>query len=275
MSYQETWSNMASTQQLLLGEGAGGAEDSRFYVYLLTNPLKNNEPFYVGKGCGNRAFWHIKQAKRGYKSHKCNTIRQIIAAGCEPNVKFVDQNIDEDTAFDCEKLLIDLIGRAYVGAGPLTNVSKGGEGATGLDRSGENNSNFGKYGLDASFGGKKHSEETKQLMSEKQRGRLVSEETKLKMRKPKSEAGRKAIAEARKVSEYKPTEAQKAKIAQSLKGRESPMKGRKHSDESKAKMSINRKGIAKPKKQCKHCGKDIAVNVFTRFHGDSCKEANV
>lgn len=47
-----------------------------FYVYILRNPLKENIPFYVGKGKDRRCFQHLKDGKHKNK-HKYNTIKQI------------------------------------------------------------------------------------------------------------------------------------------------------------------------------------------------------
>ena len=47
-----------------------------------------------------------------------------------------------------------------------------------------------------------------------------------------------------------------------------------HSEESKEKMRkphLNARGVPKPKKECPHCKRDIAVNMFNRYHGDNCK----
>lgn len=82
------------------------------------------------------------------------------------------------------------------------------------------------------------------------------------------------------------------KRAESLKGRESGFKGKEHSEETINKMkqvkrsdnhkkSISKalkgrvsptKGIAHKKINCPHCKKDIAKNVYSRWHGDNCKE---
>lgn len=47
----------------------------------------------------------------------------------------------------------------------------------------------------------------------------------------------------------------KKAISDALKGREGTFKGKSHS-----------------KKKCPHCNKEIAVNVYSRWHGDNCKE---
>ena len=36
--------------------------NNKYYLYCLIDPI-NNLPFYVGKGCGNRAFSHLKNLK--------------------------------------------------------------------------------------------------------------------------------------------------------------------------------------------------------------------
>lgn len=119
--------------------------------------------------------------------------------------------------------------------------------------------------------GKHHSEETKKLQSAKQKGKKLTEEHKQKLRKPKSEEGRRNIAQARIDSEYVPTADHKQKISSSLKGRPSHNKGKKTSDETKKKQSIANRGIPKPKSPCKYCGLECAHNLINRFHNENCK----
>ena len=49
-----------------------------YYVYILFNP-KDNQPFYVGKGEGNRVFDHIRDAVKNPKitTDKYDMIRDI------------------------------------------------------------------------------------------------------------------------------------------------------------------------------------------------------
>jgi hypothetical protein len=93
-------------------------------------------------------------------------------------------------------------------------------------------------GLDG--GSVKHTDETKSKMSEAKKGKMHTEESKVKMRKPKSDE-------------------HKAKIS-------AANKGKPQSEETKAKMR-------KPKKQitCPHCGKTGGVSVMKRWHFDNCK----
>lgn len=248
------------------------------FVYAYRNPLNGGVPFYVGKGSGHRVRDHMLEAKRdGFapraNRHKISTIRSILVAGMDPIVQIVEENLSEERAFELEEFLIAEIGRADQGKGPLTNLSDGGEGGRGIDRRGEKNPNYGKRGENAHWWGRKHDEAAKAKVSAKQKGRVFSEEHKAAMRKPKSEAGRAAMAEARRNSSYRPSDETRQKLSVAMKGRPSPMLGRKHSDEHKARLSAMTKGVPKPKTPCAHCGLPVAAGVMARFHGSKCKEA--
>ena len=61
-----------------------------FYVYVLKNPLKKYERFYVGKGTGNRWMCHFKESKssnpsRHYNPFKDKTIEEIQAPTWSPS----------------------------------------------------------------------------------------------------------------------------------------------------------------------------------------------
>jgi hypothetical protein len=169
--------------------------------------------------------------------------------------------------------MIDMLGRKDTKTGILTNLTDGGEGLSGLTRdlSGENNPNYGKRGKLAVWWGRKHTDATKLKQSISQKGKVISEEHKQAMRKPKSEAGRLAIAKARLDSSYRPTEEVRQKISASLKGRPSPHKGKQQSIESNKKRSEATKGVAKPRIECPHCKMLIPKNVANKFHFNNCK----
>ena len=77
-----------------------------FYVYVYSDP-RNNQPFYIGKGIGNRAFAHLGDKS---ESVKVARIREIREAGLEPQIEVLAFGLDETTAFKVEAAAIDLIG---------------------------------------------------------------------------------------------------------------------------------------------------------------------
>lgn len=83
--------------------------------------------------------------------------------------------------------------------------------------------------------GKTHSEETRKTLSQKLRGRVLSEEHKAALRKPRKNTEK--------------------------------MKGHKKSPETLAKI----KGIPKPKVECPHCKQLVPIHLRNRWHFDNCK----
>jgi hypothetical protein len=49
------------------------------------------------------------------------------------------------------------------------------------------------------------------------------------------------------------------------------IRGRKQTEEEKARRAEANRGKVKPKKLCPHCEEMIAVNTYSRWHGDKCK----
>lgn len=207
----------------------------RYYTYLILDPRIHGTfsydggkltveylPIYGGKGCYDRCNDHIKEAiESDKKSHKLNKLRKILKAGREPIIIKIIENVDEETAFDKERELIWIVGRADLNMGPLTNLTWGGEGTGGLIHSVEHrrknsealkkcwkNPEFRKNMIEKSTGknnaffGKAHSKETIEKISKSKTGSLHTEETKSKMSKTRkgkkfSEAHKKAISESR------------------------------------------------------------------------------
>lgn len=84
-------------------------EQLGYYVYVLSTP--EGEPFYVGKGIGNRVFQHAKAAlETAHKSDKIDTIRRILANNGDVQHTIVRHGMNEETAFHVESALIDYIG---------------------------------------------------------------------------------------------------------------------------------------------------------------------
>lgn len=98
-----------------------------FYTYLYIDPLKN-EPIYVGKGKGDRAFQHLV---RTHNKHFSARLKIIKSNGLEPIIKFLATNIDEELALLVETEAIMKYGRRDLGTGTLLNFTNGGEGTHG------------------------------------------------------------------------------------------------------------------------------------------------
>lgn len=100
-----------------------------FYVYELLNPLKNNQPFYIGKGKDRRAYRHfqaVEWKESNNNPHKTRTLLLIKKAGLEPGINIIPCESEEE-AFNVEKELISKYRRSVDG-GILTNICLGGEG---------------------------------------------------------------------------------------------------------------------------------------------------
>jgi predicted GIY-YIG superfamily endonuclease len=107
--------------------------NNMYYVYQLRR-ADRDQPFYVGKGKGKRAWTHLQM--RG-DSHKTRTIKRAISESVEVLVEILKDGLSESDALTMEVELINKIGRADLGKGPLTNMTNGGEGTSGFSHSPE------------------------------------------------------------------------------------------------------------------------------------------
>jgi len=156
----------------------------QYYTYLYIDP-RNDEIFYVGKGClsingKDRAVRHLDLNQNSLVAKKS---RKMISEGVHPIIQKIECS-SEKISLDLEIGLIKLIGRRDLGLGPLVNLTDGGD--------------------DPPKGVHKvpHSEKTKKIISEKKKayyasgnphprgmlGKKASEETKLRL--SNSAAGR-------------------------------------------------------------------------------------
>ena len=135
-----------------------------YYVYEWIR-LDTNEPFYIGKGCGDR--W--KKPYREYNKHFMNIINKV------PHVvNILHNNLDEETAFGLEIYYIWLY-RDIIGY-DMCNISDGGEGQS---LCGELNG----------FYGKKHTEESLEKMRKAHTGVHPNKETREKLSRQRKGEG--------------------------------------------------------------------------------------
>ena len=91
-------------------------EKLRYYVYLYLDP-RNDRPFYVGKGKGNRCFMHLKHQVR---TAKTRVIQELGKLGLKPRIEILKYGLTENQALLVESTAIDLIGVEH-----LTNLVHG------------------------------------------------------------------------------------------------------------------------------------------------------
>lgn len=105
-----------------------------YYVYVYLDPRKKGEycygdykfdyePFYVGKGIGNRYLKHLLENSKNTSNHfKHRIINKIRDVGLEPIIIKVKTGLGENKSYEIETELIKLIGRRCINEGPLTNI---------------------------------------------------------------------------------------------------------------------------------------------------------
>lgn len=153
------------------------------FIYVLTGD--SGEVRYVGKTSRRpslRLAYHVWEARRGARNHRCNWIRELLARGTKPSivvVKSSDGNGCQDE--------IDLISFFSDNEASLTNCTSGGDGSPGCPLSEET-----RHKISAAGKGKKRSLETRQRMSLARIGKPCPESAKRKI----SEANRGRVATA-------------------------------------------------------------------------------
>lgn len=92
---------------------------NHYYIYALIDP-RNNKPFYIGKGSGNRAEQHLKFKDGNGNKHKDRVIKNILKNNLEVKIKYLKINIiNEEEAYNEEEKIIK-----EIGIDNLTNITE-------------------------------------------------------------------------------------------------------------------------------------------------------
>lgn len=118
---------------------------NNFYIYLHIKST-TGEPFYVGKGKGNRS-----ESKIGRNKYWNNIVNKY-----GYDVIFLETDLTEEEAFKKEIYWIKRIGRYDLGNGPLVNMTDGGSGG-------------------ATTIGMKHTQETKDKISLVHKNKIITD----------------------------------------------------------------------------------------------------
>lgn len=149
-----------------------------FYVYEHWRP-DTGECFYVGKGCGKRA-WQLKRRNEGHQA----VLSKLVALGLAVDVRIVAADL-----LEADALTLEIERIALYPSGSLANRTKGGAGLSGIvysaavrekmsrARMGMQFSEAHRANISAAAKGRKLSSAHKEKISLGGNGRVVSIET--------------------------------------------------------------------------------------------------
>jgi len=177
---------------------------NKFYVYAYLDPRKPGkysydeldmcflyEPFYIGKGSGNRINNHLHQSviDKNVNKRKINKIKKILKECSDAPISIkIKENLSNKDSLSEEILYIKIIGRLNLKNGPLTNFTDGGDSPCGFKHSEETKLKLSKAckGRIPWNKGKKHSKDTIEKMVKIKTGKRLTKETKDKIKEART-----------------------------------------------------------------------------------------
>jgi group I intron endonuclease len=199
-------------------------ENKKYYIYAFLDSTKpgnyiyddikfDYEPFYIGKGTGDRIITSSCDKTSPFKGNKIKSIKK--RGGSIIKIKILE-NLGNLESLEIEKSIIEKIGRRDINCGPLTNQTDGGDGRLTS----------------------KHSEETKRKISETKKLQHIqtihTPETKEHLRKVNQGPNNPMYGKHH-------TEEIKEKHSLRVSGVNHPMFGKKHNELTIKKIKENRK----------------------------------
>lgn len=118
------------------------------YCYL----TEEGKPYYVGKGCGDRAY----------------DPNHSVSLPPRERILILKDRLTEEEAFRHEVYMIEILGRKNQGTGPLENMTKGGKQPPVFTKHSEETKSKMRQ--------RKHSEETKRKIGAKSKARMTEHE---------------------------------------------------------------------------------------------------
>jgi hypothetical protein len=195
-------------------------EENCYYVYLLLDPSKDDEPFYIGKGKGKRVKDHYTPGYLKKNNYKSNIINLYRSKGHQDKYIILKDSMTNQEAYDWETwFILEYYGMKTSG-GLLVNQTTGGGGTPGFAAP--------------------RTPEWLEKLSNAQKGREVSEQTRrllsqrAKEREPASDESRAKMSASKKGKPKSPEHVEKVRQANI---------GKFVSDETRAKISKSTAGI--------------------------------